>query len=293
VQPRWQFSNRPNLTKMNIFNTILIQPLTNGLILFYELLGHNLGLAIVAFSILLRFILNPLTKPYMQSMKKMKEFQPQLSKLQQKYGADKKGLMAAQAEFYKQNKINPGAGCLPYLLQIVILISLFNVFTKVLAAGAGIDKLNALLYSPLKFADGSVLQTSFLYLNLSKPDVFRFAFLPFPIPGPFIIFAALVQFLSSKMMAPAVSLQSKVAEKTPGKADDISSMMQSSMTYTFPLMTLVFGMSFPSGLAIYWFLFSVFQFVQQYQSSGWGGLSPWLFKLGLLKSPERTKNDKG
>ncbi len=277
---------------MNIFTTILIAPLTNGLILFYDLLGHNLGLAIIAFSVLLRFILNPLTKPYMESMKKMKQFQPQLAKLQKKYANDKQKLLAAQAEFYKQNKINPGAGCLPYLLQIVILIALFNVFTKVLAAGAGIDKLNALLYAPLKFAEGSTLNTSFLYLNLAKPDIFKLAFLPFALPGPFIILAAVVQFLSAKMMAPVVAVEKKVAEKTHSQADDISTMMQSSMTYTFPLMTLIFGMSFPSGLAIYWFLFSVWQFIQQYQTSGWGGLTPWLTKLGLLKSLNKNENNK-
>lgn len=277
---------------MNIFTTLLIQPLTNGLILCYNLLGGNLGLAIIAFSVLLRFILNPLTKPYMQSMKKMKDFQPQLAKLQKKYANDKQKQMAAQAEFYKQNKINPGAGCLPYLLQIVILIALFNVFTKVLAADAGIDKLNELLYAPLRFAEGSSLNTSFLYLNLSKPDIFRFSFLPIPIPGPFIIIAAVIQFLSAKMMAPAVATEKKIAKKSPGKADDISTMMQSSMTYTFPLMTLIFGISFPSGLAIYWLLFSLWQFIQQYQTSGWGGLTPWLSKLSLLKSQNKTTNDK-
>lgn len=275
---------------MNIFTTILIQPLTNGLVLFYDLLGHNLGLAIIAFSVVLRFILNPLTKPYMESMKKMKEFQPQLSKLQKKYAGDKQKLLSAQAEFYKQNKINPGAGCLPYLLQIIVLIALFNVFTKVLAAGVGIDKLNSLLYAPLRFSEGVTLNTNFLYLNLAKPDVFKFAFLPFAIPGPFIFLAAIVQFLSAKMMAPVVAVEKKMAEKTKSQADDVSTMMQSSMTYTFPLMTLIFGMSFPSGLAIYWLLFSLWQFLQQYQTSGWGGLTPWLSKFGLLKSRLENKN---
>ena len=59
--------------------------------------------------------------------------------------------------------------------------------------------------------------------------------------------------------------------------------MQSSMVYTFPLMTIFFGVKFPSGLALYWLLFSVFQMFQQYKSSGWGGLTPLLNKLRLLK----------
>src|SRR3972149_138357 len=161
---------------MNIFTTLLIQPLTNGLFLFYKLLGGNLGLAIIGFSVTLRFLLNPLTKPYMESMKKMREHQPALDKLKKKHKGEQKKLLAAQGEFYKQKGINPGGGCLPYLLQIVILIALFNVFTRVLA-GDGIDKLNSLLYSPLHFASGESLKTNFLYLNLTKPDVFRFSFL--------------------------------------------------------------------------------------------------------------------
>jgi YidC/Oxa1 family membrane protein insertase len=268
---------------MNIFNTILIAPLTNGLILFYKVLGGNLGLAIIGFSLALRFLLNPLTKPYMESMKKMKSVQPQLDKLKKKYAGDNKKLMEAQAEFYRQQKINPGAGCLPYLLQIVVLIALFNVFTKVLAAD-GLPKLNELLYAPLKFAEGETLHSSFLYLNLSKPDVFRIPGIPVPLPGPILILAALLQFISAKIMAPVVKKEKKIAEKTKGAMDDFQVAMQSSMTYTFPLFTLIFGLSFPSGLALYWLLFSFWQAWQQYKTTGWGGMSSWVSKIGLLKS---------
>lgn len=277
---------------MNIFNTALIQPLTNGLILFYKLLGGNLGLAIIGFSLALRFILNPLTKPYMQSMKKMKEVQPQLDKLKKKYAGDNKKLLAAQADFYKQQKINPGAGCLPYLLQIVVLIALFSVFTKVLATDGGIGKLNELLYTPLKFTQEESLNTKFLYLDLSKPDCYGSGKcptnpfnLPLPLPGPILLLAALLQFASAKIMAPAVKVEQKVAKKTKGAADDFQVAMQSSMTYTFPLFTLIFGISFPSGLALYWLLFSFWQAWQQYKTTGWGGLTPWVTRIGLLKSP--------
>jgi len=83
---------------MNIFTTLLIQPLANGLIAFYKILGGNMGLAIIAFSLFLRIILNPLTRPYMESMKKMKEVAPSLEKLKAKYQGDKVGLAKAQAE---------------------------------------------------------------------------------------------------------------------------------------------------------------------------------------------------
>jgi YidC/Oxa1 family membrane protein insertase len=246
---------------MNIFQIALIQPLTNGLILFYNLLWQNMGLAIIGFSLFLRFATNPLTKPYMASMKKIKEVEPLVNKLKLKYKNDQKALMSAQTELYKQKGINPTAGCLPYILNIVIMIALFNVFTHVLSINSdSMEKLNNLLYTPLNFSGIS-----------------------FPVPGPFIILAGLLQFLSAKMMAPVIKKEEEIAKKTKGEADDVAVAMQSSMIYTFPLMTIFFGVKFPSGLALYWLLFSVFQMYQQYKSSGWGGLTPLIRKLGLVQ----------
>lgn len=267
-----------------VFNVILIEPLANGLVLFYKLLFSNMGLAIVGFSLFLRVILNPLTKPYMQSMKKMKEYEPQLNKLKERWKDDKTKLMQAQADFYKEKGINPGAGCLPYILQIIVLIALFSVFSRALStSNTAVANFNSLLYTPLKFAANQRINTRFLYLDVTRPDSFRIPGVPFPIPGPVLLLAALVQFLSAKMMAPLVKAEEEVAEKSKSGADDIQVAMQSSMTFTFPLFTIIFGLSFPSGLAIYWFLFSFYQMIQQYQTSGWGALSPTIAKLGFWR----------
>lgn len=275
---------RSNMNPLQIFQPILIQPLANGLIVFYKILFSNMGLAIIGFSLFLRLILDPLSKPYMESMKKIKEFEPQLSKLKLKYKDDKKGLMTAQAEFYKQNGINPGAGCLPQIIQIVILIALFNVFSTALGVnGNDTAKFNQLLYQPLKLAETQTLNTQFLYLDVRKPDVFKVPNIPFPIPGPVLILAALLQFVSAKMTMPELKTEQKLAKATKSETDDIQVAMQSSMIYTFPLMTILFGINFPSGLALYWLIFSVWQMVIQYRSSGWGGMKPWLLKLNLIK----------
>lgn len=244
-----------------------------------------MGLAIIGFSLFLRFLLNPLTKPYMESMKKMKEFAPQLDKLKRKHKGDRTKQMQAQAEFYRQKNVSPGAGCLPYLLQIVVLIAFFNVFLRTLSPdGDPTLRFNELLYTPLKFAEGETVNTNFLYMNVTLPDTLKLPFLPFSVPGPILILAAVVQFISAKIMAPVSEVQEKVARKTKGATDDIQVAMQKSMTYTFPLITLFIGMRFPAGLALYWLLFSLWQAYSQYRSTGWGGLTPWIKKLRLLKS---------
>jgi len=269
---------------MNIFTTLLLQPLANGLILFYRVLGQNMGLAVIAFSLFLRFILNPLTKPYMESMSKMKELAPELEKLKERHKGDKIKIAQAQADFYKEKKINPGAGCLPYLLQIVILIAFFNVFTITLSSPANTtENFNKLLYSPLKFSGNETLNTRFLYFDVTRPDTFALPGITFNLPGPLLLLAALAQFASAKMMAPYTKTQGAVAKKTPGKEDDIQVAMQKSMVYTFPVITILIGMKFASGLALYWLVFSLSQVYQQARTQGWGGLTPLLLRFKLLK----------
>lgn len=264
----------------NIFTTILVQPLTNGLILIYKYLGQNLGVAIILFSILLILILRPLTKPYLESMKKIKELGPQMEKIKKKFGKDKLKLSQAQAALYKQNKINPTAGCLPYILQFLVLIALFQVFTTALSEDAiQSGKLNELLYAPLKFSQGETLNTKFLYMDISKPDTFHIPGISFALPGLFLILATLAQFLSVKISTPYVSAEEKLAKKTKGTLDDTQVMMQKSMTYMMPLMTLIFGMKFPSGLALYWLVYSIFNVWQQASMSGWGSLTPLVNKV--------------
>lgn len=267
---------------MNIWDLIFLQPLLNALLVFYHLLFNNLGLAIIALTIFIRIILTPLIIPSLKAMQKMREFAPELAKIKEKHKGDKAKLMQAQADFYKSRGVNPVSGCLPQVAQIIVLIALFQVFIQILSMnGDPIDKLNKLAYPALKLE--VPVNTDFLYLNLTKPDTFRLPGLPFPLPGPLLIAAALIQFLSSKMLAPSVTAQTKAAKKTPGEADDIMAATQKQMLYLFPLLTIFIGFTFASGLVLYWFIFSLSQSVQQYFVSGWGGLTPWLQRMNLVK----------
>jgi YidC/Oxa1 family membrane protein insertase len=272
-----------------IFDIILKQPLANGLILFYNIFGHNLGIATILFSSSLFLITRPLNKPQMESMKKIKEVQPLVDKLKAKYGNDKMGFSKAQAELYKQKGINPGAGCIFQILQLVILITFYQVFATSLSNNANsIIKLNNLLYQPLKIASETTLNTNFWYLNISKPDLFHIPGVPFGLPGLFLILATISQFLSIKITAPFVEEEKKVVKATKSETDNMQLAMTSSMMYTVPLMTLYFGYTFPSGLALYWLVFSIGTVWQQVSTNGWGGLTPFIRRIGLLQSEARN-----
>ncbi len=232
-----------------IWNTFLYIPILNSLIIFYHFLFENLGLAIIALTIVLKVITYPLSKPMLEMSKKQRELQPKIDELKKKY-PKKEDLAKKQMELYKEHGINPAAGCLPQIIQIVIVIALYRVFTNLLNTnGVMISDINHLLYpfDFLKFADGAQLNTQFLFWNLSKPDPYYI--LP--------VIAAIAQFVMSKYTMKSTKKLEKVAEKTPDKKDDIMYNMQEQMTYMMPIMTLVIGISLPAGLVFYWFISTV------------------------------------
>lgn len=220
---------------MNLWNVLLIQPLTNSLLFLYSrVFRENLGLAIIAFTILLRILLFPLSLPALKSAKAQREIKPKLDKLKKKYKGDRQKLAQVQMELFRQAGVNPFAGCLPQILQIFILIALFQVLRGMLERGG--------------------LDTQFLIWDLSQPD--RYYVLP--------LLAAATQLFLSRMMLPAVSEEEKVAEATKEQSDDLATTMQKQNLYLFPLLTLILGRTFSSGLMLYWFIASLLQFGQQW-----------------------------
>jgi len=246
-----------------ILHLLLYQPILNALILLYKLLFYNLGGAIIFLTIIIRLFLIPLTNPQLQSAQKMQELAPQLEKFKEKYKNDKQKLMQAQMELYKKNGVNPAAGCLPQILQFVILISLYQVFNQVIRPGTEvIENINRNLYSFIRLPQQASLNFHFFYLDLSRPDVIPLQG-SFGLPGIFVILATVFQFFTSKMMMPSVRVEQKEAKLTEEKSDDMALAMQKQMLYLFPAMTLIFGYTLPSGVILYWFVFSLFSFVQQ------------------------------
>lgn len=269
----------------NLWNTLLYHPLVNSLVFLAKYTG-DLGWSIIWLTVGLRIAMTPLVIPSLKSGKKMAELAPELEKLKAKFKDDKQGLVTAQAELYKQHGLNPTAGCLPQILQILVLIALFNAFNTVLKPNGHdlVTNLNPILYASNQLPVDFQLSTKFYSWDLAKPDTISVPGLPLPLPGILLLFTGLVQFLSSKMMLPAAKKQEKLAEKTEGTNDDMMAATQQQMLYMFPLMTIIFGYRFPTGLVLYWLVFSLVSIFQQFTVSGWGGLAPWLRRLGLLKS---------
>ena len=113
----------------NIFDIALVGPIKITLNIFFrftEMIGiPNYGLAIILFTIVLKFILYPLTVKQIKGMKRMQELQPKMKAIQERYKDNKQMQQQKMAEFYKETGFNPLSGCLPLLVQMPILIAIF------------------------------------------------------------------------------------------------------------------------------------------------------------------------
>jgi YidC/Oxa1 family membrane protein insertase len=239
-----------------MFETILIQPLANLLVIFTNFFG-SLGWGIIVTSLIIKLALIPLTLPSLKSSEKIKKLGPKLEELKKKYKNDREKLAKAQVELYRQEGISPAAGCLPTIIQMVILLALYQVFNKILNPEM-ISQLPDLLYKGVNLpAEG--INFSFWYLDLTKPDL-----IASKLPGFFLSLSAISQFLTVRSASPSVKAAEKTAEKTPAKNDDLAMAMQKQMIFLMPLMTIVIGYRFPGGLSLYWFVFSLIGLIQQY-----------------------------
>jgi YidC/Oxa1 family membrane protein insertase len=217
-----------------------------------QLFGGNLAFAIIALTLLIRFALLPLVIPSMKSIKKMQELKPQLDKLKAKYKNDSAKLQKAQVDLYKQNGVNPLGGCLPQLAQFVVLIALYQVFIKFL--------------SPESISNMS-LNARFLWMDLTKPD--QYHILP--------VIAGLSQFVMSLMMQTGLETHIEAPKKEVEKKKEedkleMAQMMQQQTLFVMPFITLLFALSFPSGITLYWVVTTIFSVVQQYVFSGPGAI---------------------
>jgi YidC/Oxa1 family membrane protein insertase len=228
---------------INFFYIILYQPLFNALVLLYNYIpGHDFGIAIVFLTLVIRFILFPISIKAINSQKGLQKLQPKIQELQKKYKDDKEKQAKEILELYKSEKINPFSGLLLALIQLPILIALYQVFWN----GLNPKELMA-LYSFV--ANPGQINALFVHLiDLSKPNLIL------------AILAGLTQYFQTKMVLPK---NGPTAEKK-GNGPDFSQVMQKQMVYFLPVFTVIILVSLPSALGLYWTVSGLFSVVQQY-----------------------------
>ena len=236
-----------------IYNEILYYPLFNLMVFFYNIVpGQDIGVAIILLTLLVRFVLYPMNSKSIKSQKKLQEIQPKMKELQNKYKEDKQKQAKKLMELYQKHKVNPLSGCLPLLLQFPILIALYHVFINGFK-DESLDILYPFIYNP-----GHIDAISFGIIDLSQVNIYL------------AVIAATLQYFQSKMLMGGKTKEKKEDEKekeektAEEKTQDFAQSMTKNMIYIMPVLTFVFAMSFPSGLALYWAVTTLFAIAQQH-----------------------------
>ena len=236
---------------IDIWNLAIIEPMINCLVLLYSVSFLNFGIAIIAFTLIVRIVLIPLTVRQSRQMLKMTQLQPQLKEIQERYKDDRQQLSRRTMEIYKENGVNP-IGCLgPLFIQFPIWIGLFQAVIQTLpSTPERLVGLSERLYSWLPGVNDVIpINNTFLWLDLAQPDTL-------PVMP---VLVGVSMFLMQKTT-------------TMPSADPRQAQTSKMMLWMMPIMFGFFTTTFPSGLALYWIVSNIVGMIIQGFVTGWAPL---------------------
>jgi YidC/Oxa1 family membrane protein insertase len=209
----------------------ILQPLidvANGVLqFFHDDVGFSWGMSIIALTVCTRAILLPLTYKQLKGMRALQALQPQIKELQEKYKNDKQRMQQEMMRFYRENKVNPLASCIPLLAQIPVFITLFFLLKNELPDDIGCE------------AGKCGAEASFWFIS----DLTAKA------TGGELI-ALLVIYVATQLISGLV--MSVTADKS-----------QRMLIFLLPFIFVIFIPSFPAGLILYWITTNVWTIGQQ------------------------------
>lgn len=248
---------------MNLFDLILVQPIFNILVFIYGIIpGHDFGISLILFTILIRFLLWPLVKKQLHQTKAMRQLQPELQRIKKRTAGNKQLEAQLIMELYRERGVNPFGSIGVLILQLPVFIALYGVVRLITGDPTNIHKytygflqnipfVNDLVHNPHHFND-SLLGL----VNLS-----RHALEPAGVYWPILVLAILagaLQFMQSRQLLPQVQdgrkLRDLLKEQASGKKIDqseMSALMSNRMVYLFPLLTFFISIYLAGALVLY------------------------------------------
>lgn len=259
-----------------MFSTLIVQPIFNLLVLIYALIpGHNFGLAIILFTIIVRLLMWPLVKKQLHHAKAMRDLQPELKKIKQATKGDRQKESMLVMELYKEKGINPFSSIGLVLVQLPIFIALYAGLRKVISDPNSLFTFTYPFVRNLphiKELAGNISlfdNTLFGIVDLSKAAIAPGA--PIYYPALLIVIgSAVAQYYQSKQLMPqqqnGKSLKQILKEAQDGKQADQSEMSAATgrfTVYMIPAMILFFTIRLAAALPLYWLATSVIAIIQQ------------------------------
>jgi YidC/Oxa1 family membrane protein insertase len=258
-----------------MFTTLIVQPLFNLLVLIYALLpGHNFGLAIIIFTVVIRIMLWPLVKKQLHQTKAMRAMQPELKRIKKAAKGDRRKEQLMTMELYKERGINPFATFPILIVQFVVLIGLYYGLMRIIKdpqeivsfAYPFIQDLGWLqqLAGNLKIFDNTLLGV----VDLGRAAISSSGFY---LPAFILVLgSAVAQYYQAKQLMPDEEdqrgLRAILKEASEGKQADqseVNAAIGRTMRYMIPVFILVFTIGLPAALSLYWLVSGLVAFWQQ------------------------------
>jgi YidC/Oxa1 family membrane protein insertase len=259
----------------NIFTTLIIKPIFNLLVLIYALLpGHNFGLAIIIFTIIIRLLLWPLVKKQLNHAKAMRELAPEIKKIKQAAKGDRQKESQMTMDLYKEREINPFASLGILIVQLPILIGLYSGLNRIIK-----DPHQIVTFSYSFIQHLSWIENLSHNIHQFDDSLLGFVNLTRTAAGPEGIYwfgiliaaaAAIAQFFQSKQLMPqsedARGLRAILREAGKGKQADqaeVNAAVGRSTMFLVPGLVFIFAIRLALALPLYWLTSSVVAYIQQ------------------------------
>lgn len=259
-----------------MFETLIVQPILNVLILIYALLpGHNFGIAIILFTILVRLLMHPLIKKQLHHGKAMRDLQPEIKKIKEATKDNSHKTSKLIMELYKEREVSPFSSLGVLTVQVIILVGLYTGLRQIA------DDPTTIISSSYEWIKNlGVMQEVSLDINnfdftlFGVFDLSRSANGPEGIYFPALLLvtgSAIAQFFMGKQTLPEdkdsrslkkIINDTKTGEKKVSGAE-IQNMLTQSLKYLIPVAIFVFTFIIPSALALYWLTAGIVGYIQQ------------------------------
>ena len=229
-----------------MFTTLFVAPLFNILFTFYGYIpGHDFGIAVICLTILVRLALWPLVTRQLHSQKLMQKMAPEIAKIRKETGGDREKQTQMLMELYKEKGTSPFAPLLPILFQLPIFFALYLVFQDSVhperIANLAYDWVEQIPAVASVIANNAQFSPTLLgVIDLTKPSLVL------------ALLAGGVQWYQTKMLQPKQ------------QSDDPQARIMATMVKVFPVLTVIFAMTLPSALALYWAVTSAVAILQQH-----------------------------
>lgn len=262
---------------MSLFDTLIVQPIFNLLALIYGLLpGHDFGISLILFTIIVRLAMWPLVKKQLHQTKLIRKLQPELKKIKAKAKGNRQLEGQLMMELYRERGVKPFSSIGLLLLQLPIFIALFRVIQIITGER---DKIGAFTYEPIERLEpiANIVRNATHQFDASLLGFVDLTRQGLGDAGPYLpviliaLLAAGLQYVQSRQITPrpdsSKRLRDVFRDSAAGKDVDqseINTLLTNRMIVLFPILTFIIGVYFPGALVLYFATSSAVAVIQQH-----------------------------